>query len=356
MKDLFTFEVEPFPILGRDRMQPEIIGADTRVCVTDTKAAPFRYICSLETDSLGAMCSGTLIGPRTVLTAGHCPEGETASKMQVFSARNGLTHSAVSRCADFVFAPKYSSATPTDYAVLILKDPIGNKNGWWTYDPFRWPGDTVGTSILKGSLPKKAAELSVNISGYPADRPKSGEACFSSTNDLRGKRQYRAFDSAVRVTPAGILEYVNDTFGGMSGSPVWIKRDLSLGGRVMLAVHISGDDGAFAGKANRGVFIQGSVLEFIKAHSFFPPTAPPSGAGGRATVRSGSKGSTVQELQYRLNIWIAITPAAGIARLVVDGDFGPKTNAAARAFQKAMKLAVDGIVGPQTWNRLLLPF
>ena len=38
----------------------------------------------------------------------------------------------------------------------------------------------------------------------------------------------------------------------------------------------------------------------------------------------------------------------------VDGDFGPKTSAAAKAFQKAINL-VHGIVGPITWNRLLLP-
>lgn len=61
-------------------------------------------------------------------------------------------------------------------------------------------------------------------------------------------------------------------------------------------------------------------------------------------------------MQYRLNVWIAITPAAGLAPLVVDGIFGPKTQAATRAFQSAMRLTVDGIVGPQTWNRLLLPF
>ncbi len=40
--------------------------------------------------------------------------------------------------------------------------------------------------------------------------------------------------------------------------------------------------------------------------------------------------------------------------VAVDGIFGPKTEAAVKAFQKEQGLPADGIVGPKTWPKLIV--
>lgn len=60
-------------------------------------------------------------------------------------------------------------------------------------------------------------------------------------------------------------------------------------------------------------------------------------------LKRGSTGLPVRDLQTRLNQVLKPVPS-----LQVDGIFGPKTDAAVRAFQAKAKLSVDGIVGPKT--------
>lgn len=57
-------------------------------------------------------------------------------------------------------------------------------------------------------------------------------------------------------------------------------------------------------------------------------------------LKRGSKGAWVKVLQRKL------------AHLVVDGDFGRKTDASVRVYQRGHKLVADGVVGPKTWAKL----
>jgi hypothetical protein len=77
-----------------------------------------------------------------------------------------------------------------------------------------------------------------------------------------------------------------------------------------------------------------------------PGGTPAQASDGQPVLRRGATGPAVTRLQERLN-------AHGTApALVVDGVFGPATDAAVRAFQQQNGLAVDGIVGPRTWAAL----
>jgi N-acetylmuramoyl-L-alanine amidase len=60
-------------------------------------------------------------------------------------------------------------------------------------------------------------------------------------------------------------------------------------------------------------------------------------------LRLGDRGEDVKALQRRLI-------ETGWLDDVADGIFGPKTEAAVKAFQTYKKLTVDGIAGPQTLN------
>lgn len=66
---------------------------------------------------------------------------------------------------------------------------------------------------------------------------------------------------------------------------------------------------------------------------------------GQPTLRHGSQGSAVSDLQARLAA-LRFSPGP------IDGRFGPLTGAAVRAFQSSRRIQDDGIVGPQTWAAL----
>ncbi len=74
-----------------------------------------------------------------------------------------------------------------------------------------------------------------------------------------------------------------------------------------------------------------------------PPPAERKGSG--PLLRRGSSGEAVKALQRRLKD-LGFDPGP------VDGEFGPKTQAAVVAFQRHERIEVDGIVGPQTWKYL----
>lgn len=91
-----------------------------------------------------------------------------------------------------------------------------------------------------------------------------------------------------------------------------------------------------------------SMIEFREAveasmHSMgtVVPVMPSKTQPAHDMLRKGmNDNASVRELQKLLGVSI-------------DGDFGPKTEAAVKAYQKRHKLVADGLVGPKTWASLL---
>lgn len=79
-------------------------------------------------------------------------------------------------------------------------------------------------------------------------------------------------------------------------------------------------------------------------------SSPASGASGRRApqlsvtspfIRYGDRGDDVRAVQEALT-FLGYSPGP------IDGIFGPMTNEAVRRFQSDQRIAVDGIVGPET--------
>lgn len=85
-----------------------------------------------------------------------------------------------------------------------------------------------------------------------------------------------------------------------------------------------------------------------EAHAKFWAALNAPAPSGKATLRRGSSGAEVRALQQKLKTSYSLY--AG--RLVVDGQYGPATEAAVREFQRRSGITADGIAGPVTRAKL----
>jgi peptidoglycan hydrolase-like protein with peptidoglycan-binding domain len=134
------------------------------------------------------------------------------------------------------------------------------------------------------------------------------------------------------------------SFGDLGDSVRRLERALRRTSDLDIKV-----DGIFSGH------IEAAVKDFQKGAGLTadgvvgPDTwaAPPDGSP-MPKLEKGSKGDVVEALQALLTNGAPgrwnVTPQG------IDGDFGPKTSTAVKAFQTWAGVAADGVVGDQTWS------
>ena len=155
---------------------------------------------------------------------------------------------------------------------------------------------------------------------------------------LTGKNNYTLFAASIDTPLEEIPEYLQ-TFEGAVQSACWfwdqnnLNRFADTRDIVTMSKRINGGT----------IGMEDRIMKYEKCLKMFgaadyTPEAP--SADLNETVRLGSKGATVQAVQQALGIG-------------ADGDFGPGTDRALKAWQAANGLVADGIAGPNTLKRLL---
>ena len=132
----------------------------------------------------------------------------------------------------------------------------------------------------------------------------------------------------------------------MTGPATRAVQRLSIEEDDPLGAGGGGGGGRGGGESARAAPTAGMFTEFLEPE-FGGPAATPEPA--RPTLRKGSRGPSVVELQERLNDRGADPP------LNADGIFGKLTKAAVISYQSQNGLDPDGVVGPLTWASLTAP-
>lgn len=234
-------------------------GFDTRTVRTPTTTWPWRTIAQL-----GGGCTGTMVGPRHVLTVAHCIYNRDNSSWNTVTVRPGrdaqaadptpygsstiTTNLPAGQSGWYFTHPQWRNPSTTggqwDWGLIVIPDRLGSDSGWMGYDAV--PGRMLGNYQKLNR-------------GYPVcntSRPDRPVVCQSSR--LYGDMYSCRLGNFLAQAPDGwhrAIDHSCDTSAGHSGSPMYLYYTLPQSGRtfpMVVAVH-------FGSRCDRDVDGDGTI-------------------------------------------------------------------------------------------------
>lgn len=242
--------IEPaaLPTLSTIAKPGSVIGRDGRRRVRNVQDFPYRAIVWLRVSFPGGFvteCSGWVVAPRLVATAGHCVNDAGigwANEADVVAGLNNQTSFGRARGVEFYTITGWieSRQPEFDYAAILLDKPLGEQTGW------------IGMAVFDDAA---LAKLTVRVTGYPAD--KTPHSLWTMAGPIR------------RTAPLRLL-YSMDTFAGESGAPVYNAQSSRACNFCAVGIHGYGVGSTPGEPYNSGVRVTQRVLDNFLAWRNLP--------------------------------------------------------------------------------------
>ena len=263
---LDMYDTRSTALLEHDRVEPTdvtlfvdgVFGPDTRERILSTTTSGARMTVWLRGEFPSGdkfTCSGFMLGPRTVGTAGHCvhsaEKGGWVKSMLVMPAANGSTRPFGESWAIEVFSAAGWTRDADgrfDFGALTLESDIGTSTGTFG---MRDENDAVLT------------RYPFSITGYPGDKPAG--TMWLSTGTITAVDARRVYFSI-------------DVTHGNSGGPVWGRTTSNE--YIVLGIVSGGND-----RINTGVRVNQPVIDqFVLWRSRAGTTTSPPPAPAPAVI------------------------------------------------------------------------